>query len=95
MEVVKFALLWAIQIYMYILIGRILVEMIVSFSRNFTAPSWFTRFAETLFVLTDPPVKALRSIIPPLRMNNVALDLSVLVLYFGLVLLQYVINVVL
>lgn len=84
MALVKTILLLAINLFILALIGRILIEMIVSFSRNFRAPSWFTRCAELLFVVTDPAVKALRRIIPPLRMNNVSLDLSVLVLYIGL-----------
>ena len=83
MALVKTILLLAINLFILALIGRILIEMIVS-SRNFRAPSWFTRCAELLFVVTDPAVKALRRIIPPLRMNNVSLDLSVLVLYIGL-----------
>ena len=83
MALVKTILLLAINLFILALIGRILIEMIVSFSRNFRAPSWFTRCAELLFVVTDPAVKV-RRIIPPLRMNNVSLDLSVLVLYIGL-----------
>ena len=37
--------------------------------------------AEVLFMLTDPPVKALRRVIPPLRTGGVAVDMSVLVLF--------------
>lgn len=79
---------WVIQLYVLALIGRILVEMIHAFSRNFRAPSWFVVISEFLFVITDPPVKALRRAIPPLQMGGVALDLSVLVLFFALQLLQ-------
>ena len=85
-------LVWLIGVYIAILIGRILIEMIVSFSRSYRAPSWFNRFAEVLFVLPDPPVKFLRRLIPPLRFNNIAIDLSVLVLYFILILAQYLIS---
>ncbi|MCK7641790.1 YggT family protein [Corynebacterium sp. CCM 8835] len=74
-------LLLLLRIYSYILVLRIIVEMIHSFSRNFRPPSWFAYVAEPLFVLTDPPVKALRRVIPPLRMGNVALDMSIIVLF--------------
>lgn len=84
-------LIWLIDVYIAILIGRILIEMIVSFSRSFRAPSWFNRFAEVLFVLTDPPVKLLRRLIPPLRMNNIAIDLSVIVLFVILSVARYLI----
>lgn len=92
MDLVKTILLLAINLFILALIGRILVEMIVSFSRNFRAPSWFTRFAELLFVVTDPPVKALRRVIPPLRLNNVSLDLSILVLYLIMRLLAFLVT---
>ena len=80
-----------IQIYELMLIGRIIVEMIRSFSRNFQAPRWFMIFAEFLFVFTDPPVKFLRRWIPPMRMGNVALDVSILVLFFLLFFIKYAI----
>ncbi|MDO4928343.1 MAG: YggT family protein [Corynebacterium sp.] len=82
MSVAGAVLYLIVRIYMYILIARILIEMIASFSRSFRPPAWFSRIAEIFFVLTDPPVRALRRLIPPLRMGNIGLDLSVLVLFF-------------
>jgi YggT family protein len=43
---------------------------------------------EFVFGLTDPPLKFLRRYIPPLRLGNVAIDLSFIVLILGLNLLQ-------
>lgn len=80
-------LILLLTIYTWVLVGRILIEMIQSFSRSFRAPRWFMVAAEVLFVLTDPPVKLLRRWIPPLRLGNVALDVSILVLFFALQLL--------
>ena len=47
--------------------------------------------AEPLFVVTDPPVKALRRVVPPLRLGGVALDMSILVLFLILMLLQLIV----
>ncbi|MBI8989281.1 YggT family protein [Corynebacterium meridianum] len=88
-------LLLLIRIYSYILVLRIVVEMIHSFSRNFRPPRWFAYLAEPLFVLTDPPVKALRRVIPPLRMGNVALDMSIIVLFLILWLAAIVLGMML
>ena len=41
-----------------------------------------------VYTLTDPPVKALGKVIKPVRIGNVSLDLSVLVLFIGLQVLQ-------
>jgi YggT family protein len=37
-------------------------------------------FFEATYSVTDPPLKALRRVIPPLRIGSVALDLGFLVL---------------
>ena len=65
--------------------------MVASFSRNFRPPRWFTLVAEPLFAVTDPPVKGLRKIIPPLRLGNVSLDVSIIVLFLLLGFLSTVI----
>ncbi len=70
-----------IRLFSFALIIRIIVEMVASFSRNFRPPRWFTLVAEPLFAVTDPPVKGLRKIIPPLRLGNVSLDVSIIVLF--------------
>ena len=57
------------RIYSFILIVRIVVEMIASFSRSWRPPRWFALAAEPFFVVTDPPVKALRKLIPPLNLG--------------------------
>jgi len=81
-------LMWLIRFYILILILRIIIEMIQSFSRNWRPQRWFSIVAEPLFVVTDPPVKALRKLIPPVQLGGVGLDVSVLVLFFGLQLLS-------
>ena len=45
-------------------------------------------FAESVYTLTDPPVKFFRRFIPPLRLGGVALDLSFIVLFFAVQILQ-------
>ena len=81
-----------LEIFKWILLVRIVIEMIQSFSRNFRPPRWFAVIAEPLFVVTDPPIKALRRLIPPIRMGGVALDLSVLVLVFAIMIVQMILR---
>lgn len=71
-----------LRLYTFILVLRIVIEVIQSFSRNWRPQRWFSIIAEPIFVVTDPPVKALRRIIPPLRLGSVALDVSVIALFF-------------
>nr|WP_168713009.1 YggT family protein [Corynebacterium striatum] len=85
-------LILILRIYSWILIARIIIEMIQSFSRQFNPPRWFMVLAEPLFMVTDPPVRALRRLIPPLRMGGVALDVSIIVLFLLLSVLMMVVS---
>ena len=46
--------------------------------------------AEPVYTLTDPPLRALRKVIPPLRLGGVRLDLSFMVLFFFIYILLIV-----
>ena len=85
-------LLVAVSLYSWVLLARIVIEMIQSFSRQFNPPRWFMMVAEVLFVVTDPPVKALRKVIPPLQLGGIALDVSIIVLFLLLSILSQLIG---
>lgn len=79
------AVLYAIVgFYTLMVIVRLIIEMIQSFSKHFDPPRWFMVVAEFFFVTTDPPIKLLRRYIPPLPLGGVALDVSVIVLFIAL-----------
>lgn len=88
MESIGLVLLVIVRVFTWVLIARLIIEMVQSFSRNFRPPRWFVLIAEPLFLITDPPVKLLRKLIPPLPMGGVRLDVSVLVLFFICAILQ-------
>lgn len=41
-----------------------------------------------LFLLTDPVLRPLRRVLPPVRIGSVALDLSPLIVFFGIMIIQ-------
>jgi YggT family protein len=45
-------------------------------------------FAESIYTFTDPPLNFFRRFIPPLRLGGVALDLSFIVCFFAVQILQ-------
>ena len=73
-------LLW---LYLLVLIGRLIFEYVQQFSRSWRPRGVLLVFVSTIYALTDPPLKFLRRIIPPLRLGGVSLDLSFLVLFFA------------
>lgn len=84
-------LYYLVEVFWFLLLGRIVVEMIASFSRSWTPRGVLAVVLEWLFTITDPPVKALRKVIKPVRLGQVSLDLSVLVLFIILMVLRVVI----
>nr|WP_272508711.1 YggT family protein [Corynebacterium pilbarense] len=83
--------------YSLLVIVRIIIEMVQAFSKQFDPPHWFIMVAEPIFRMTDPPVNALRKLIPPLKLggSGVGLDVSVIVLFFILMLIQMFVGAVL
>jgi len=77
-----------INLYIYVLIGRLIFEYIRMFARNWRPTGLVLLIAEAIYTVTDPPLSALRRIIPPIRLGTVSLDLSFLVLILGLQILS-------
>ena len=94
MTLILLVLYYVIEVFWFLLLGRIVVEMIASFSRSWTPKGVLAVVLEWLFTITDPPVKALRRLIPPLQMGGVALDVSVLVLFVLLSILTMILRII-
>ena len=63
-----------------LLIARVVVEFIRSFSRDWRPRGLMVVLLEVIMTVTDPPVKLLRRIIPQLTIGAVRFDLSIMVL---------------
>ncbi len=74
----------ALNLYSLILIGRLVFEYIRMFARDWRPSGVILMLAEFLYSVTDPPLRALRRVLPPLRLGSMYLDLSYLVLFLGI-----------
>ncbi len=63
-----------------LLIARIVVEFIRSFSRDWRPRGVTVVILEAIMTVTDPPVKLLRRVIPQLTIGAVRLDFSIMIL---------------
>jgi YggT family protein len=90
MGLLKIVLYYLLSIYLVILIGRMIFSWIQVFARSWRPSGVILVIAETIFTLTDPPLKFLRRYIPPLRLGTVAMDLSYMVLFIVVLLLLQV-----
>jgi YggT family protein len=58
---------------------RFVVDWVQIFARSWTPRGVLLVLLEGVYSITDPPIKALRRVIPPLRIGSVSLDLSFLI----------------
>ncbi len=69
-------------LYLLVLIGRIILSWVPS------PPEPLLPVVRLLAKLTDPVLLPLRNVLPPVRIGAAALDLSPLVVYFGISILR-------
>ena len=82
----------ALWLYLLVLLARFVLDLVQMLSQDWTPKGPLLILAEAVYTLTDPPLKLLRRVIPPLRVGGVALDLSFLVLLIGLQLAISIVN---
>jgi YggT family protein len=73
-------LIVALWLFFVLLIARLVLDYIQMFARSWRPSGVLLVVAEAIYTVTDPPLKALRRLIPPLRLGSISLDLSFLVL---------------
>jgi YggT family protein len=63
-----------------LLTARIVIELVRTFAREWHPAGGVAVALETIYTVTDPPVRLFRRIIPMVRIGGVGLDLSIMVL---------------
>ena len=86
MSAIASAIATVLWIYFLILMARLVLDYVQLFARSWEPKGPMLVLAEAVYTVTDPPLRFLRRFIPPLRLGQVSLDLSflVLVLMIGL-----------
>jgi YggT family protein len=78
---IRLFLYYVVFIFFIILIGRLVIDWIRVFARDWTPRGPILVVCEGIYSATDPPLKALRRLLPPLRIGQVQLDLAFIVLF--------------
>ncbi|ROR71834.1 YggT family protein [Bogoriella caseilytica] len=74
----------ALLLYMLLLFGRLALDWIQVFAREWRPSGLLLVIANVIYSLTDPPLRFLRRWIKPLPLGGMQLDLSFLVLVLGI-----------
>ncbi|MEE1928767.1 YggT family protein [Streptomyces sp. TRM 70351] len=86
MAIAQQVIVVALQIFLYVLIFRLVMDYVFMFARSWQPGKAMVVVLEATYTVTDPPLKLLRRFIPPLRFGGVALDLS----FFVLMIIVYI-----
>jgi YggT family protein len=76
-----------VWLYLMVVFGRLVLDWIRVFARDWRPRGVMLVIAEAVYTLTDPPLNALRRVLPPLRLGAASIDLGFLVLVLALYLL--------
>jgi YggT family protein len=77
-----------LYLYLLLLLGRLVVEWLQYFARDWVPRGLVLVMLEGVFSATDPPIKAVRRMLPPLRLGPVLLDVGFLVVLLAVILLR-------
>ena len=87
------ALFWSIissvlLVFLVLLFARFVVDWVMVLARSWRPQGLVAAGLEVVYTTTDPPLKAVRKVIPPLNLGSVRLDLGFMVLLIAVIILR-------
>ena len=73
----------ALLLFLVALIVRLVFDWVQIFAREWRPRGPALVVAHAVYSITDPPLKVLRRMIPPLRLGGISLDLGFLILFIA------------
>ncbi len=81
-------LYWALQLFVYAMFARFIVEFVMSINCGWRPPAILIPVVDLAFTITDPPLKFVRRFVRPVRLGVVALDLAWTIVLIAALFLQ-------
>jgi YggT family protein len=66
----------ALTIFFVLMWARFVLDLAVTFARRWRPRGFGLVLAEVVYAVTDPPIKLVRRVIPPLRVGGASLDFA-------------------
>ena len=76
-----------LYLFLLLLIIRFVSDWVQLLARSWRPHGLVAAGLEIVYSATDPPIRALRRVLPPLRLGSVALDLSFMVIFLAVIVL--------
>ncbi|MHB1489522.1 MAG: YggT family protein [Cellulomonas sp.] len=80
MRLVAGALSLVVTLFIVALLARMVVDWVQFFARDWRPRGVVLVLTESVYTVTDPPLRALRRLLPPLTLGTMRLDLAFTVL---------------
>ncbi|MDO4899605.1 YggT family protein [Actinomyces sp.] len=77
-----------LNLYVLVLLIRVVLDWVQIFARSWRPTGAVLVLANIVYGLTDPPLRQIRRFVPLLQLGGVGIDLSFLVLWFGISIIQ-------
>ncbi len=90
MAIIGTILYYALLLYLLMLWARFILDLVRAFARQWRPRGFGLVIAEIIYALTDPPIRAVRRIVPPLRVGGAALDFAWSIVMLAVIILIYV-----
>jgi YggT family protein len=84
MGLIAVVIYWLLQAFSFALIGRFIVDLVLSLNRSWRPRGLLVVLVESVYTITDPALKLIRRIVPPLRVGAVQLDFGWTVLLIAI-----------
>ena len=92
MSLVGEILYTVLLVFFLLLIFRLIMDYVFMLARGFRPQGLLAMALELAYTATDPPLKAVRRVLPPLRIGSVSLDLGFTVVLFVTYILMRVVQ---
>jgi YggT family protein len=83
---------FVLVVFFILLLARLVFSYVMMFARSWRPSGVVAVGLEVVYTVTDPPLKALQRVLPPLRLGNFSLDLGFMVLLFVVYVLMFVVR---
>jgi YggT family protein len=75
-SIVATILSFALNLFVLIMWARFVLDLVAMLAREWRPRGPLLVVAELVYTITDPPVKAVRRVVPPLRAGGIVIDFS-------------------
>ena len=90
-SVVATILYVALNIFVVVMWARFVLDLVAMLARQWRPRGFVLVLAELVYTITDPPVKAVRRVVPSLRAGGVAIDFSWSIVLIVAIILSYIV----